>query len=122
MTRKTKADREYDAMMEKVRLENAARDLYPVRMMEVLTKATEENFRMEVVNFQFVVQDRDDARSPKFVFDNYWSSASDEMLNNLEWDVDRKRDERLEAEARRNKRNAALAKLTQEERELLNLN
>jgi hypothetical protein len=121
MARKTKAEREYEAMMEKARRDKEAFDSYPTRMMEVLTNATAETFEVKVVNFQFVVRDYDDARSRRFVFDNYWTEENAETLRELALDVEDKRSDRLEAEERMAKKAAALAKLTKEERELLNL-
>jgi hypothetical protein len=90
--------------------------------MGVLTRATKENFELEVRDGKFRVEDRDDRRfSGTFYLPSAWDTMADVDLFQLEMAVELKEEARLEREQRAQVRATALAKLTVEEREELGL-
>ena len=95
---------------------------YPTRLVTALERATSLNFELEVRNSQFNLRDRD-ARNPEtFVLTMAYTTTSQRALESLEYDLQDKEAEQAEAERVRLVRATALAKLTPEEKELLNLN
>jgi hypothetical protein len=101
--------------------EALARVAYPARLMQALERATGRDFNMEltVVNMQFQVEDRDN-------LDNTWVMAA--TWNPVAWELDdfenyldRRAAEKVQAQRKADLRRDALAKLTDEEKELLNL-
>jgi len=122
MARKTKA--ELQAEREEAQALQEAHEFaaYPSRLMAALEEATtQSNYELEVRNNQFTLRDRD-SRRPETVFLTLTHTRdSREALDNLEWNLRGKAEEREEAERRRQARETALAKLTAEERKLLGL-
>ena len=122
MARKTKA--ELQAEREEAQALQEAHEFaqYPSRLMAALEEATtQSNYELEVRNNQFTLRDRD-SRRPETVFLTLTHTRdSREALDNLEWNLRVKAEEREQAERQRQAREAALAKLTQEDRELLGL-
>jgi hypothetical protein len=121
MARETKAQRE-------ARLELAhegrlamARATYTERMMAVLERAVKENFELTVRSGKFVVEDRDERRASPYVVQPVWSETADMDLYSLEVSVELKEEESAELVRKAQVRGKALAKLTEEERELLGL-
>jgi len=94
---------------------------YPTRLMAALERATTLNFELEVRNSQFSLRDRD-ARNPEtFVLTFTHDRVSQNALESLEYDLQDKEAEQAEATRRYELKKAALAKLTPEEKEVLNL-
>ena len=93
---------------------------YTNRLMRALDRATSRDFNMEltVVNMQFQVEDRDNLET--WVMAATWNRDAWE-LSDLEEYLDRKAAAKVEAQRKANLRRDALAKLTAEEKELLNL-
>ena len=122
MARKTKA--ELQAEREEAQALQEAHEFaqYPSRLMAALEEATtQNNYELEVRDNQFTLRDRD-SRRPETVFLTLTHTRdSRQALDNLEWNLRVKADERAEAERQRQAREAALAKLTEEDRELLGL-
>jgi hypothetical protein len=121
MARETKAQRE-------ARLELAhegrlamARATYTERMMAVLERAVKENFELTVRSGKFVVEDRDERRASPYVVQPTWSETADMDLYSLEVSVELKEEASAELVRKAQVRGNALAKLTEEERQLLGL-
>jgi hypothetical protein len=122
MARKTKQELAAERLAYEAQQEQEAREAYPARLMAVLELATEKhNFELTVYRNKFYVVDRDDRDDNYLVpykFEDYESLYS---LESLEDSVNRKAKARAEELRRYEVRKAALAKLTAEERELLDL-
>ena len=122
MARKTKA--ELQAEREEAQALQEAHEFaqYPSRLMAALEEATtQSNYELEVRDNQFTLRDRD-SRRPETVFLTLTHTRdSRQALDNLEWNLRVKADERAEVERQRQARETALAKLTEEDRELLGL-
>jgi hypothetical protein len=121
MARKTKA--ELAAEREEALALQQAHEFanYPTRLMAALERATTLNFELEVRNSQFELRDRDARRHETVFFTMTHNSDNQRALENLEWDLRIKADKRAEMKRQAQVRKDALAKLTQEEKELLNL-
>lgn len=120
MARKTKAQREAEAQAAREQQEAAAREAYPNLLMDTLERASKLTFELEVREGKFVVMDRNDPCDP-WVLTYEYTPDADSDLDMLMWEVERQ--EQAEAEANRKwlAKQAALAKLSKEERELLGL-
>jgi hypothetical protein len=122
MARKTKQELAAERLAYEAQQEQEAREAYPARLMAVLALATEKNnFELSVRENQFYVVDRDDRADDyllPYKFEDYKSLYSLESLENA---VDSKARARAEQERKYLVRQSALAKLTAEERELLDL-
>ena len=94
---------------------------YPARLMAALERATSLNFELEVRNSRFEVRDRDAHRPETFVLTFTHDQDSQNALESLEYDLQDKEAAEAEATRRYELKKAALAKLTPEEKELLNL-
>jgi hypothetical protein len=122
MASKTKQQMaEAHAKWQDERVEQERAEYFPL-LMKTLEDATKAGFSMSVREGKFAVWDNDRFSckdeyllTPEYIEDNY------NVLQNLKHDVEHRlfllEEERRKAE----RRSAALAKLTQEERELLNL-
>ena len=121
MARKTKA--EQAAEREEARAAQEAHDFaqYPTRLMAALELATTLNFELEVRNSRFEVRDRDTNQHEPFVLTFKHDQDSQNALESLEYDLKDKEAAEAEATRRYELKKAALAKLTPEEKELLNL-
>jgi hypothetical protein len=121
MARKTKADLAAEREAAEAARLLAAAEAYPQRLMNLLERATKENFELTVKEGQFRVEDRDDRRADAYLLTLNFTEESDGTLNTLEWYVMDKEEARAEAERRANLRTSALNKLSSEEREVLGL-
>jgi hypothetical protein len=121
MARKTKAELTAEREAEHQAQLAVAKTTYVERMMAVLERAVSENFELNVRNNKFVVEDRDDRRSSAFYLNPEWSQVADVDLYSLEVSVELKEEERAAARAKAAFREAALSKLTKEERVALGL-
>jgi hypothetical protein len=121
MARETKAQREARVEAERLAQMAVARATYTERLMAVLARATKENFELSVKASLFVVEDRDDRRGSNYSLTPTWNELADSELYTLELSVELKEEARTESERRYQAKQTALAKLTKEERELLNL-
>ena len=122
MARKTKAElaAEREAAEALRVAEEAA--AYPARLMAALEEATEKNnYELTVKNGMFSLRDRNESRAPAMELTYQYNVHSYNELESLEWDLRSKAEERAEAERRYAMKQAALAKLSEEERELLGL-
>jgi hypothetical protein len=121
MARETKAQREARLEAERLAQVAVAKATYTERMMLVLARAVRENFEMTVDADEFKLSDRDSRFRNEYWVAPVWAEVADVQLYELEMAVECKEEERAEREKKANVRAAALAKLTKEERELLNL-
>ena len=122
MARKTKA--EQAAEREEALALQEAHDFaaFPSRLMAALEEATQKNnFELTVKNNVFVLVDRDRPRDNPFTLTMTHTKTSQWSLEALESTLEEMEMERAHARAQAAVRAAALAKLTKEERELLNL-
>ena len=123
MVRKTKAELEAEAQAAREQREAEAREAYPNLLMDALERATKLGFGIVVRDKKFLIVDRNSHSSvndmPGLTYK--YTPDSDAALDMLRWDLDQL--EAAEAEANRKwlARQAALAKLSEEERELLGL-
>jgi uncharacterized protein (UPF0335 family) len=121
MARETKAQREARTEAERLARVEVAKSTYTERMMAVFARATKMNFDLDVKDAKFVVHDRDSNYCEVYSVDPVWNVLADSDLYSLEMAVEFKEEAALERERKANLRATALAKLTAEERELLNL-
>ena len=122
MARKTEA--EQAAEREEALATQEAHDFaaYPSRLMAALELATtQSNYELEVRDSQFTLRDRDARRPELVVLTHTHTAASQRALDNLEWDLGLKAAERALVARRTELKQAALSKLTEEEREALDL-
>lgn len=120
MARKTKA--ELQAEREEAQALQEAHEFaqYSSRLMAALEEATtRSNYELEVRDNQFTLRDRDSRRPDTVFLTLTYTRDSRQALDNLEWNLRVKADERAEAERQQQARETALAKLTEEERKLL---
>lgn len=119
MARMTKAQREAAEEAARVEQENQLRAEYPTRLMKALSRATELKFVLSVVNDSFVVTDPNESYPEMFTMSYEYTVAAEQQLYNLELELKVKYAEFVEKERRQWVRANALAKLSDEERELL---
>lgn len=122
MARKTKAELAAEREEALALREAEEFEQYPSRLMAALEEATQKNnFELVVRNSQFVLVDLDRPRDTPFTLTRTHTKTSQWALEGLECVMEEKAEERAEAERKRTVRATALAKLTAEERELLDL-
>lgn len=92
---------------------------YPTRLMKALSRATDLQFVLSVVDDSFVVTDPNERYGEVFTMSYDYNVAAEEYLYDLELELKLKYAEFVEKERRRQVRANALAKLSDEERELL---
>lgn len=95
---------------------------YLPKLMSALEEATtKSNYELEVRNNLFSLRDRDSRYSNLVTLSAVYSQSNWDKLDNLVWDLQFKSEARAEQERKQAMKQAALAKLTKEEKELLNL-
>lgn len=119
MARMTKAQRAAAEEAARVEQENQLRAEYPTRLMKALSRATELKFVLSVVDDSFVVTDPNERYGEVFTMSYDYNVAAEEYLYDLELELKSKYAEFVEKERRQQVRANALAKLSDEERELL---
>lgn len=113
---------EVDRASDNAQMLTRAKETYIERMMNVLFRATKENFELTVKDNEFLVNDRDDLRNGSmFLVSPVWSPMNDMIIYELSISVEIKEEERIKAERKFQMKRDALAKLTKEEKELLGL-
>ena len=121
MAKETKAQRLEREAAERAAYEAVAVATYPQRLMAMLERATKVNFELEVRDAKFVLTDRDDRCDRTVELTLAYSKENQEALHELDWRVDMKEEAEREANRKFAVKQAALAKLSNEERELLGL-
>ena len=119
MARMTKMQREAAEEAVRVEQENQLRVEYSTRLMKALSQATELKFVLSVVDGSFVVIDPGERYPEVFTISYEYSVAAEPQLYNLELELKLRYAEFAEKERRQQVRANALAKLSDEERELL---
>lgn len=122
MARKTKAELAAEREAFLAAQEAEARAAYPARLMAMLERATKQNYELTVRDAKFDLEDRDD-RHNSYVFGLtlVYSKENEDTLDELDWRLNNKEEAEREAMRRIQVRNAALNKLSAEEREVLGL-
>ncbi len=126
MARRTAAERRAEAerMRELSEQARVARETaeYPAKLMAALEEATNlNNYELTVKNGMFSLRDRDASTDLTLSLTAAYTENSYNALENLEWDLQEKAQEREQALRRYTMKQTALAKLSKEERELLGL-
>jgi hypothetical protein len=122
MARKTKAEQQAEQAALKAARMLAEAEAYPSKLMAALEEATtKNNYELEVRNGMFSLRDRD-SRDLTLSLTMTYTANSFDALQNLEWDLENKAEERAEAVRQRDLRRQAFDKLTAEERNALGLN
>lgn len=122
MARKTKAELQAEREQQRALAWEIEVAKYTRRLMSALEQATHvNNYELEVLNQKFYLRDRDVRKPEAVAFTLTHTYESQNALENLEWELRIKADQRAEAERQQQAREAALAKLTEEDRELLGL-
>lgn len=121
MARETKAERLVREAAEEAARMDALEAAYPERLMAALARAYENNYEVVPKDNQFHLVDRDD-RDNTFKVSYAFSEANDAALNELDWTLTYKEEQTREERRKYEVRTAALAKLSDEEKRLLNLN
>jgi hypothetical protein len=121
MARETKAERLAREAAEAAAFAAEQAATYPQRLMAMLERATKANFELAISEAMFFLEDRDDRRDRTIALTLTYSKANEEALQSLDWRVELKEEAEREALRRVTARNAALAKLSKEEREILGL-
>ena len=121
MARKTKAELEAEREEQRALVAELEFAQYPTRLMAALELATRtNNYELLVENGMFALKIRDYPRDPALYFTMTHTPDSQTALDSLEWEL-KTMAHGAELERQRLAREAALAKLTKEERKLLNL-
>lgn len=120
MPRETKAEKQarHDAAM--AFHHQQMEEGYPNFLMEMLERACKVQFEMMVFNGKFVVSDRL-GQYDDFEFTYKYDRYSRDTLSEMEYYVGMREEKEAKAQREYMARQAALAKLTKEERELLGL-
>ena len=121
MARKTKAEQQAEREAAEAARLLAMAEAYPNRLMAMLERATKENFELTVKDGMFRVEDRDDRRANTYLVSPVFSKHSDSTLDDLEWAVASKEEERAEQARVYALRKQAFEKLTKEEQQALGL-
>lgn len=125
MARETKAERLAREAKARAAEEQALKASYPERLMAMLERATNQNYELQVRNGAFVLIDPDARSGPydllPYALSLESDSASEGTLRELDWRLEAKEEAEREARRRVEVRNAALSKLSAEEREVLGL-
>jgi hypothetical protein len=120
MARETKAQRMarwFSLEQEHFIQEQELSKSYHKRLMTALGEATKERWGIHVVDSKFCVY----VEGITFELGLDWNWKNDYTLSDLRFQVDVAQNARAEEQRKADLRNNALAKLTQEERKLLNL-
>ena len=123
MARKTKAELAAEREAYEAAQRAAEEQAYPARLMAALEEATtKNNYELKVRDGMFELRDRDSSDYDLPLTLTYqYNVHSQNTLEDLEWDLRGRAEERAESERRYAVKQAALAKLSTEERELLGL-
>lgn len=120
MAKETKAERLAREAAERERVEAEEAATYPQRLMALLARAQAANLELQAnSDLTFTLYDRDDRY--KYMLNLFRSGDAEVSLYELTWHVESKEKEAREAERKYQVKQAALNKLSEEERELLGL-
>jgi hypothetical protein len=121
MTKETQAQRAQRNDSVHTQVEQLDRDTYIMRMMGVLDRAGAVYIELSVRGSDFYLEDLDDQCGDAFLISSKWSVKSDLDLFDLDRAVEYKEQKAAEASRLLKLKAGALAKLTDEERQLLGL-
>lgn len=121
MARETKEQRRLREAEETSARAEARKAAYPEYLLATLRRATRLNYELAVsAQHTFLLFDRDDPDN-EFELSHGYSESSHAALYELDWTLETKEKETREQQRRAEVRKNALNKLTEEERELLNV-
>ena len=120
MARETREQREARWAAEREEQRKANSSAYLPRLMVLLEAASSESFELRVENARFVLLDFSNSNA-KFSFASAYNEDDWFELDRFEQELEYRKREREEQARRVAVKQAALAKLTKEERELLGL-
>ena len=122
MAKETKAERLAREAAERERVEAEEVATYPQRLMALLARAQAANYEVQAgTDLTFTLYDRDDRYNYKYMLNLFRSGDAEVSLYELTWHVELKEKEAREADRKYQVKQAALNKLSEEERELLGL-
>ena len=122
MAKETKAEREASRVRANEVYLAERRETYPQRLMDAMARALKFNFELSVEQMSFKLRDRDERYTDSDHYLDYqYSEDADFRLSTFEWAVERKEEAERESNRRFLAKQVALAKLTEEEKELLEL-
>ena len=121
MARETKEEKLARLAQARAAEEQALKASYPERLMVMLERAIAQNYELLVRNGAFVLTDLDDSSDGTYALSLESDSASEGNLRELDWKLGLKEEAERKARRRVEVRNAALSKLSAEEREALGL-
>ena len=122
MARMTRAEKMAAEAAERARQAALDAEAYLPRLMTAMESATNQNnYELTVKDGMFHLRDRDSSYDRGVALSPTYNQNSFDSLENLEWDLEQKAEARAEAERKYQVKQAALAKLSKEERELLGL-
>jgi hypothetical protein len=122
MARETKAERLLREENERAMYAAERQATYLPRLMNVMQRAQAVNFELAArSDMTFALYDRDERDQDKYVLDLEYSNDANDAMETLEREVNWKEERNAEANRKYLVRQTALAKLTAEERELLNV-
>ena len=119
MARETKAERLAREALEQQEMMLQLEKEYPLRLMATLTRAYKNNFEVVPKDTMFQLVDRD--LYSKFTVSHQFSLKDDQVLDELAWTLDLKEERAREEQRKSDVRNAALSRLSDEEKMLLGL-
>lgn len=122
MAKETKAERlAREAAEHQARVANETAQYLP-KLMTALEEATwKNNYELEVFNGMFQLRDRDAEYDATLYLNPTYTETNWDELQSLEWDLQRKAEERAESERLTQVRRQAFLKLSKEEQDALGL-
>lgn len=119
MARETVAQRNARFAAEREAYQAAKEAEYPTVLLDILERATKLNYELKVVEAKFVVREWN--TNATWAMTPLYTEDSQDALESLVYDVESEEEKRAEQERLYLAKQTALAKLTPEERKLLNL-
>jgi hypothetical protein len=122
MAKETKAERQAREAVTREAMREEQATQYLPKLMRVLQEATQLNdYELTVRDNLFALRDRNSRYNSLVTLSPVYSEPNWDALQALEWDLEVKAEARAELERKQSMKQVALAKLTKEEKELLNL-
>ena len=121
MAKETRADRSLREAIESMARQVEAGATYPGRLIAWLERAQDANFELRVRDGMYTLYNRDERRPKTVSLSPWYTSDNDAALESFSWTVTYKEEVTQESNPKFLAKQVALAKLTVEERKLLDL-
>lgn len=121
MAKETRAERTLREATESMAWLAEAQATYPARLLAWLERAQDANFELRVRDAMYTLYDRDERRPTTVVLAPWYTSDNDAALDRFSWTVTYKEEATQESNLKFLAKQVALAKLTAEDRKLLEL-